>query len=427
MSKEISSESPSWHLRPSVKLVEGALRGALYDLEKGNVYSINPLAIEVITKRSYNEDFWETLFNLGLAVKTKESLEEQEKIPPEVKLSFVWLELTEKCNLRCIHCYGKFGPATIRNEDRLTFKDWGNIIMQLGENSIKAATIIGGEPDLYREEGNNSYDLLELMRKVGIEKIEYFTNATLLDEKKIQILRDLKVSVALSLYSLDPKTHESITQKKGSFEKTMKAIEILRRNKVPVRIAVIAMKQNEDTLSELIRWLKKEGMLTRMPDIIRPDNTSENSGLIPSMELRKQISLFMRPDFSTSEKSFRRNMYWHNCLAGKLSICPDGKVIPCVFYRRRALGNIKEKSLKEIAESEETQEVWRITKDKIPVCRDCEYRYACNDCRPVSVGNSGNYLAPYSRCTYNPYTGEWGKGLWKENEKGEPEYFPIES
>ena len=70
--------------------------------------------------------------------------------------------------------------------------------------------------------------------------------------------------------------------------------------------------------------------------------------------------------------------------------------------------------------------IWRSTKDNVLVCQDCEYRYVCFDCRPLSQGvnqGKGEYLtAPYPRCTYNPYTGEWAKGVWRVDENGKPYY-----
>ena len=41
------------------------------------------------------------------------------------------------------------------------------------------------------------------------------------------------------------------------------------------------------------------------------------------------------------------------------------------------------------------------------VCKDCEFRYCCHDCRPLAEGVAGNKKAKYPRCCYNPYDGEW--------------------
>lgn len=67
-----------------------------------------------------------------------------------------------------------------------------------------------------------------------------------------------------------------------------------------------------------------------------------------------------------------------------------------------------------------------LNKDDVLVCQDCEYRYVCFDCRPISEGaacGNGDYkTAPYPRCTYDPYEGVWGGGTWKVDDEGKPYY-----
>ena len=92
---------------------------------------------------------------------------------------------------------------------------------------------------------------------------------------------------------------------------------------------------------------------------------------------------------------------------------------------------LKDQELDEILQSPKLNETWELTKDKVLVCKDCEYRYACFDCRPLAAdSNYGmNYSnAPAPRCTYNPYTGEWGYGIWKMNNHGQVMYeqLPIQ-
>ena len=135
----------------------------------------------------------------------------------------------------------------------------------------------------------------------------------------------------------------------------------------------------------------------------------------------------MSPNFRVSGERFERNQYYHPCLAGKVAITTNGTVLPCIFARDQKLGNIKNLSLSEITEGPETKQVWQITKDDVLVCQDCEYRYACHDCRPlasVCSGQSEFYEAPSPRCTYNPYTSDWGRGVWRM-ENSEVIYKPL--
>ncbi len=55
---------------------------------------------------------------------------------------------------------------------------------------------------------------------------------------------------------------------------------------------------------------------------------------------------------------------------------------------------------------------WDINKDKIYVCKDCEFRYICTDCRAY-VEDPEDILSKPLKCGYNPYTGEWSE--WSKN------------
>jgi predicted nucleotidyltransferase len=44
---------------------------------------------------------------------------------------------------------------------------------------------------------------------------------------------------------------------------------------------------------------------------------------------------------------------------------------------------------------------------KINTCKDCEFRFACKDCRPLAFAENANISEKTPRCTYNPYEGKW--------------------
>jgi len=53
------------------------------------------------------------------------------------------------------------------------------------------------------------------------------------------------------------------------------------------------------------------------------------------------------------------------------------------------------------------RQYWDLSYDKIEVCRDCEYRYACHDCRPLTYGLTGELTAKSLHCSYDPYRGKF--------------------
>src|SRR5580692_1831179 len=91
--------------------------------------------------------------------------------PPE--LEFAWLELTNRCNLRCIHCYAQSGPLE-GETDILSEEDYSLLLKQIHQLGCRKVQFIGGEPTL-----NKSLPyLIEKARLEGFEFVEVFTNLT---------------------------------------------------------------------------------------------------------------------------------------------------------------------------------------------------------------------------------------------------------
>ncbi|WP_081748220.1 SPASM domain-containing protein [Aquimarina megaterium] len=80
---------------------------------------------------------------------------------------------------------------------------------------------------------------------------------------------------------------------------------------------------------------------------------------------------------------------------------PNGDIQQSPFTDK-VFGNIETKSLLSIISNQTFQEYWDIPKDKIEVCKDCEFRYVCNDGRmPLKRDDKMYYFEEI--CTYNPY------------------------
>ena len=65
--------------------------------------------------------------------------------------------------------------------------------------------------------------------------------------------------------------------------------------------------------------------------------------------------------------------------------------------------NLKTASLKSVIDEFLIPNYWELSKDKISTCSVCEFRYLCNDCRPLA-----NALTTRANnCNYDPFSGEW--------------------
>ncbi len=439
--KEVIS-SGDYCLASGVLFVGGALRGAIYDLNTSRVFSINETAHQILTGLAENEDgFWTKLENLGLA--TREKLPQRNILPELIQkpgLQFVWFEVvSDDCNESCAHCYADSMPPAYRKAlglqelakseplKKLTTNKWKDLIENAYSLECRRCQFIGGEPFIYKgEKGESVLDLAAYAKSVGFELIEIFTNATLLTEEKIRRIKELGLNIAVSLYSKDQETHDRITNTPGSHKKTITALKMLHQAGVPTRVETIVMKPNESMIKETQELVAEMGFPYNHPDVLRPKGRGDNPAITPSKETTVQYGLMTAPSFTVDRDTLSRYLSGHSCLLGKIAITDTGDVLPCIFSRNLVVGNIQESLLKDVVTGQKLEVVWKSTKDNVLVCRDCEYRYVCFDCRPLSEGvnrGRGEYLsAPYPRCTYNPYTGEWAKGVWRIGDEGNPYY-----
>lgn len=387
--------------------VKGAYGAAIYDLKNNAVFSLNADAAYILDSALSNnatDEMHEFLVELckrqllncstfgeGTAIAEK-----------GLQLRYVWLELTNRCNCRCIHCYGAFGePSHKEHSQELALSTWKDLLQQIKNHGGNAIQFIGGEPLLFPD----FCELLMYAHDIGIEHIDIFTNGTLLSHEVIKVIKAVRASVRVSLYGFDAQSHEKITQCVQSFSKLDQSLDLLRIEGVPTKIAVVLMEENQDYLEQIISYIKSKGHTYTGFDTVRKVKHSiQSSHAVTDSEILK-YRYISEPIFCTSCQEYSNNLYWNSCWYGKFAITSTGDIIPCIFARDKICGNIQSDSLDFIKKS--LISYWSITKDKVETCKDCEFRYACDDCRPLAEGETGNIYAKYPRCLYNPYTGTW--------------------
>ena len=120
--------------------------------------------------------------------------------------------------------------------------------------------------------------------------------------------------------------------------------------------------------------------------------------------------------FNTNLPKVLEAMSYNSCLNMKMSINRDGEIKNCPSMPN-SYGNIKETTLEEALNKSGFKKYWNVTKDEIEVCKDCEFRYICTDCRAYTERNhidkEGLDLSKPLKCGYDPYTGEWEE--WSTN------------
>ncbi len=110
--------------------------------------------------------------------------------------------------------------------------------------------------------------------------------------------------------------------------------------------------------------------------------------------------------FSINLQTFSEAQQLNTCLNKKLSINVDGEIMNCPSLKR-SFGNVQDTKLKEAVYTNSFRKIWSVSKNQIDVCRDCEFRYICTDCRAYTKDPS-NHLSKPAKCSYDPYSGKWG-------------------
>ncbi len=417
-----------------ILLVRGPVNTALYDLKQGNIYSINPLMADVIEgwldkDHSYKSppvgrDTLRVLRRYlarhpalaGLSDRrctngfSKETVHTLSYPSGPVGLDYVWLELTKSCNIFCAHCYGGAGtnqphPNILpsREGESISLEQWKGVLAECARLGAKKVQFTGGEPTLYP----GLSELIEYARSCRYRDIEVFTNATRLEDSLLRQWATSGVRVALSFYSHDPRIHDNITGRTGSFRQTVQGIKDILANNIPVRVAIVLMRDNVSHLTDTVEFLKGLGLKDKEIewDYVRPTGRGEAEAALVGRDVRTEITPFKPSLLEEGQGACDEGFARGTCWKGKIAISSEGDVYPCIFARQMSVGKFPEMRLEEIIQGPALQRLWQITLDEVETCRDCELRYGCFDCRALAQTTTGDLLSKNPHCRYNPYTG----------------------
>lgn len=241
-------------------------------------------------------------------------------------LDFLWLELTNRCNLRCIHCYSDSHPGS-GYRDRLTTEDYRDLMHQAFALGCRGVQFIGGEPQLHP-------DFLELVRvakDIGFTFVEVFSNLTFLSAGTVRYAAENGIRFATSVYSDDPSEHDRITTVRASHTRTLGNLRKLIAAGVETRAGVIAVDQPPGTVERTQRFLRDLGV-----------------GRVRTSDVRE----FGRGESVTGQSAGLSGLCGH-CWSGKLCITPDGDALACVMSRQWPVGNVLDDPLADIVRGEE--------------------------------------------------------------------------
>jgi len=384
----------------------GATRSIIYDLQNCIVFHLNNAAtieIQRIYKkrpmsRSVNAEFLAELTAIGVV--TDEGTLNTEMVAigtiPAKPLKKIWIELTNRCNQNCVHCYASSSPHSddgLGTEQIIRFL---NGAISAGCESIQ---FTGGEPLLRK-------DLplfCDIAQKGGIKEIEVFSNLSTNNKTILSELAKLNIIVSTTILAHDEQTHNRLTRSPGAFKRMVSNVKYLHSLGVPVNASIILTAETEDRYEEIIDLCNRLCLKHREPDAVRPFGR----GADKSIKCKRFNNVKAGPYFETTSRSFVYAQHFNSCWGNMLFLRYDGKVAPCPHAREFVFGDIANDDISSLI-AKALPKAWTLTLDKVEVCNDCEFRYLCTDCRPLAYeGDSTKLHKKNQRCLYDPYKGEW--------------------
>ncbi len=245
-------------------------------------------------------------------------------VPPP---AYVLWDCTRRCNLHCVHC----GASKENYPVELTAKQIESAIDELAGMNVGMFAVTGGEPLLRK-------DLLEVLAYAGLRGLKngIATNGFLLDEAMADRIRDARVySVQISLDGME-QTHNRIRGNPHSFEKAVRAVELLIARRVPVLSAATTVtSRNIAELGPLREFLSQLGVAMWRLAVVMPIGRAQAANL--SLDSGQMESLFA---FVRDHRHKRPKIYlgenltflgeWEQQLRNSPVICPVGFLACCI-------------------------------------------------------------------------------------------------
>lgn len=206
------------------------------------------------------------------------------------------IELTRRCNLRCIHCYvGEQDEQWRRREDELTTADWLSILDQVTAAGCLYLLITGGEP-LLRP------DFPEIYRRAkgnGL-LVTVFSNGTTLADNMLALFTELPpLQVEITLYGASAGVYEGITGVPGSYARCLAGIEGLARAGVRFALKTMLMTRNRHEFAAIEELARGYGVKFRFDAAIHPRFDGDRAPL----DLRVSPAEVVAADFADDEKT----------------------------------------------------------------------------------------------------------------------------
>ncbi len=348
-------------------------------------------------------------------------LKEHKVRPPRL---VAW-ELTNACNLACIHC--RASAIKEPSQDELSTAEAKHFVDELAE--YKPIIILtGGEPLLRAD----VYEIARYATGRGL-RVVLATNGTLLTHEIARRLKEAGIQrVSISIDGATPHTHDTFRGEHGAFEAALRGIEILKQEGISFQINTTITKRNLDEIPriyDLALDLKASALhifllvpTGRGEEIVEDEIPPQDYERVlnwfydKSKYKKLQLKATCAPHYfrimrqrakaegiSITKETHGFEAMTKGCLGGSAFcfVSSKGDVYPCGYLPALA-GNIRQKPFAMIWEKSHVFNDLRDPNRLKGKCGACEYRTVCGGCRARAYAATGDYLDEEPYCVYVP-------------------------
>lgn len=305
------------------------------------------------------------------------------------------IDLTDRCNERCVHCYIPKGAGMLIDE-----RIFRKVTTEFREAQGLTVYVSGGECMLHPR----FFEFLKFAKELNLN-IVVMSNLTMCDADAVRQFAEIDPQfVNVSLYSMDAAAHDAITQVKGSWRKTTDAILALEQAGVPVRIATPIMRENKDSIPALLEFARQHHMHL-IPDCdifgrIDHDCSNRSHGL-SAEEMEAVLSAHPDVFYKPPADGEKCGLDCKVCDVGdaKLNLNAYGEYYPCDGFHGMLLGNASEMTLTDVWHGEKLNSLRALKNRDFGECAGCEDRAWCKVCPMRNFNETGDmFVHAPERC-----------------------------
>lgn len=295
------------------------------------------------------------------------------------------IELTLRCNLRCVHCYVRTrrGDRQARRQE-LTTAEVRRLADEAADLGCLTMLLTGGEA-LLRP------DLPEIYRHLKTRGflVALFTNGTLVTERVADFLMEWPpLAVEITLYGSTPEVYERVTGVPGSYRRCIRGIELLLDRKVRVRLKTVPLTLNLSEIERMRALAIGYGVDFHWDPLVNCRLDGSPGPLRVRLRPEQIVALERREPKRVRE--FRENLAKEECVeAGadlfdcnayrhSFHIDPYGRLMPCMLVRRPAY-DLRAGSFRQ-GWHEAFPAMRRRLRTKTNPCQGCRLTVVCGQC-----------------------------------------------